>query len=71
MLDALAKVDDPMHVRNTCSPDYLVNRAETTLGSIDKMQQSHAGYLRNMDGGFQDSILFILLFDKIYFVASL
>ncbi|XP_031434138.1 huntingtin-interacting protein 1-related protein isoform X2 [Clupea harengus] len=49
VLDALAKVDDPMHVRNTCSPDYLVNRAETTLGSIDKMQQSHAGYLRNMD----------------------
>ncbi|XP_041916368.1 huntingtin-interacting protein 1-related protein-like isoform X2 [Alosa sapidissima] len=49
VLDALAKVDDPLHVRSTCSPDYLINRAETTLGSIDKMQQSHTGYLRNKD----------------------
>ncbi|XP_072515012.1 huntingtin-interacting protein 1-related protein-like [Salminus brasiliensis] len=49
ILDAVAKVDDPMHVRCISTPEYLINRAETTLVSIDKMQQSHAGYLRNMD----------------------
>uniref|UniRef100_A0AAY4CKP0 I/LWEQ domain-containing protein n=1 Tax=Denticeps clupeoides TaxID=299321 RepID=A0AAY4CKP0_9TELE len=49
VLDAVAKLDDPLHVRCTSSPDYLINRAETTLGSIDKMQQSHTGYLRNLD----------------------
>ncbi|XP_046717381.1 huntingtin-interacting protein 1-related protein-like [Silurus meridionalis] len=49
ILDALAKVDDPMHLRCVCTPEYLINRAETTLVSIDKMKQSHAGYLRNQD----------------------
>uniref|UniRef100_A0AAR2JLY9 I/LWEQ domain-containing protein n=1 Tax=Pygocentrus nattereri TaxID=42514 RepID=A0AAR2JLY9_PYGNA len=49
ILDAVAKVDDPMHVRCVSTPEYLINRAKTTLVSIDKMQQSHAGYLRNMD----------------------
>uniref|UniRef100_A0A4W6DCR5 Huntingtin interacting protein 1 related n=1 Tax=Lates calcarifer TaxID=8187 RepID=A0A4W6DCR5_LATCA len=47
ILDAVAKVDDPIHVRCISSPDYLVNRAEITLGSIDKMQQSHLVYLGN------------------------
>ncbi|XP_064209382.1 huntingtin interacting protein 1 related b [Anguilla rostrata] len=46
--DAAAKLDDPLHIRCTSSPDYLVNRAEATLGSIDKVQQGHADYLRNM-----------------------
>ncbi|KAL6472410.1 hypothetical protein MHYP_G00185980 [Metynnis hypsauchen] len=49
ILDAVAKVDDPMFVRCVSTPEYLINRAETTLVSIDKMQQNHAGYLRNMD----------------------
>ncbi|XP_063065820.1 huntingtin-interacting protein 1, partial [Engraulis encrasicolus] len=49
VLDALAKVDDPLHVRSTCSPDYLLERANAALGSIDKMQHSHADYLRNKD----------------------
>ncbi|XP_050977403.1 huntingtin-interacting protein 1-related protein [Labeo rohita] len=49
VLDAVAKVDDPLHVRCISTPDYLINRAELTLASIDKMQQSHATYLRNMD----------------------
>ncbi|KAL1266156.1 hypothetical protein QQF64_001831 [Cirrhinus molitorella] len=49
VLDAVAKVDDPLHVRCISTPDYLINRAELTLASIDKMQQSHAAYLRNMD----------------------
>ncbi|XP_028273875.1 huntingtin-interacting protein 1-related protein isoform X4 [Parambassis ranga] len=47
ILDAVAKLDDPIHVRCISSPDYLVNRAEITLGSIDKMQQSHLVYLGN------------------------
>uniref|UniRef100_A0A3B3CIY3 Huntingtin interacting protein 1 related n=1 Tax=Oryzias melastigma TaxID=30732 RepID=A0A3B3CIY3_ORYME len=47
ILDAVAKLDDPIHVRCTSSPDYLVNRAEVTLGSIDKLQQSHLVYLGN------------------------
>ncbi|XP_061603678.1 huntingtin-interacting protein 1-related protein-like [Phyllopteryx taeniolatus] len=49
VLDAVAKLDDPIHVRCICSPDYLVNRAETTLVSVDKMQQSHVIYLANMN----------------------
>ncbi|XP_061763821.1 huntingtin-interacting protein 1-related protein-like [Nerophis ophidion] len=47
ILDAVAKLDDPIHVRCISSPDYLVNRAELTLGSVDKMQQSHVAYLGN------------------------
>uniref|UniRef100_A0AAX7VVY5 I/LWEQ domain-containing protein n=1 Tax=Astatotilapia calliptera TaxID=8154 RepID=A0AAX7VVY5_ASTCA len=47
ILDAVAKLDDPIHVRCISSPDYLVNRAEITLNSIDKMQQSHSAYLGN------------------------
>ncbi|XP_036382489.1 huntingtin interacting protein 1 related b isoform X2 [Megalops cyprinoides] len=46
--DAVAKIDDPLHVRCTSSPDYLVNRAEATLGSIDKLKQGHTDYLKNM-----------------------
>ncbi|XP_051541772.1 huntingtin-interacting protein 1-related protein-like [Myxocyprinus asiaticus] len=49
VLDAVAKLDDPLHVRCISTPDYLINRAELTLACIDKMQQSHAGYLRNMN----------------------
>lgn len=30
--------------------DYLVNRAEITLASLDKMQQSHMVYLGNRNG---------------------
>uniref|UniRef100_A0A665U8X8 Huntingtin interacting protein 1 related n=1 Tax=Echeneis naucrates TaxID=173247 RepID=A0A665U8X8_ECHNA len=40
ILDAVAKLDDPVHVRCISSPDYLINRAETTLASVDKMQQT-------------------------------
>lgn len=48
--DAVAKLDDPLHVRCTSSPDYLVSRAEATLGSIDKVKKGHADYLSNMGG---------------------
>uniref|UniRef100_A0A8C9Y8T3 Huntingtin interacting protein 1 related b n=1 Tax=Sander lucioperca TaxID=283035 RepID=A0A8C9Y8T3_SANLU len=46
--DAVAKLDDPLHIRCTSSPDYLVSRAEATLGSVDKMKKGHADYLSNM-----------------------
>uniref|UniRef100_A0A665X5W0 Huntingtin-interacting protein 1-related protein n=1 Tax=Echeneis naucrates TaxID=173247 RepID=A0A665X5W0_ECHNA len=39
--DAVAKLDDPLHVRCTSSPDYLISRAEATLGSIDKVKKGH------------------------------
>uniref|UniRef100_A0A3P8W8K8 Huntingtin interacting protein 1 related b n=1 Tax=Cynoglossus semilaevis TaxID=244447 RepID=A0A3P8W8K8_CYNSE len=46
--DAVAKLDDPVHVRCTSSPDYLISRAEATLGSIDKVKKGHGDYLKNM-----------------------
>lgn len=30
--------------------DYLVSRAEATLGSIDKVKKGHSDYLTNMGG---------------------
>ncbi|KAG7490624.1 huntingtin-interacting protein 1-related protein [Solea senegalensis] len=46
--DAVAKLDDPSHIRCTSSPDYLISRAEAALGSVDKVKKGHADYLRNM-----------------------
>uniref|UniRef100_A0A8C7F399 Huntingtin interacting protein 1 related n=1 Tax=Oncorhynchus kisutch TaxID=8019 RepID=A0A8C7F399_ONCKI len=46
--DAVAKLDDPLHIRCTSSPDYLVSRAAATLGSIDKVKRGHSDYLTNM-----------------------
>uniref|UniRef100_A0A8C7PUE8 Huntingtin interacting protein 1 related n=1 Tax=Oncorhynchus mykiss TaxID=8022 RepID=A0A8C7PUE8_ONCMY len=48
--DAVAKLDDPLHIRCTSSPDYLVSRADATLGSIDKVKRGHSDYLTNMGG---------------------
>ncbi|XP_076843216.1 huntingtin interacting protein 1 related b [Brachyhypopomus gauderio] len=47
--DAVAKVDDPLHVRCTSSPDYLVSRAESTLVSIDKVHTGQTHYLKNQE----------------------
>ncbi|KAK3539179.1 hypothetical protein QTP86_028666 [Hemibagrus guttatus] len=47
--DAVAKVDDPLHIRCTSSPDYLVSRAEAALSSVAKMQAGHSHYLKNME----------------------
>ncbi|XP_051528295.1 huntingtin interacting protein 1 related b [Myxocyprinus asiaticus] len=46
--DAVAKLDDPLHIRCTSSPDYLISRAEATLGSIDKVQTGHSEFVKNM-----------------------
>lgn len=32
--------------------DYLINRAEAALGSIDKVKKGHADYLSNLGGKF-------------------
>ncbi|XP_017307665.1 huntingtin interacting protein 1 related b isoform X1 [Ictalurus punctatus] len=47
--DAVAKVDDPLHIRCTSSPDYLVSRAEAALDSVTKMQAGHYHYVKNME----------------------
>ncbi|CAL8342842.1 unnamed protein product [Lota lota] len=46
--DAVAKLDDPLHIRCTSSPDYLVSRAEATLGSIDQVKTGHAHFVKDM-----------------------
>ncbi|XP_061788929.1 huntingtin interacting protein 1 related b [Nerophis lumbriciformis] len=56
--DAVAKLDDPLHIRCTSSPDYLISRAEATLSSIDKMKKGQADYVKNMNdaGGLLRSL---------------
>ncbi|KAK0150954.1 Huntingtin-interacting protein 1-related protein [Merluccius polli] len=46
--DAVAKLDDPLHIRCTSSPDYLISRAEATLGSIDKVKKGHSDFVKDM-----------------------
>ncbi|XP_033828022.1 huntingtin interacting protein 1 related b [Periophthalmus magnuspinnatus] len=46
--DAVAKIDDPLHIRCTSSPDYLISRAEAALSSIDSLKRGHSDYMRNM-----------------------
>ncbi|XP_061119062.1 huntingtin-interacting protein 1-related protein-like isoform X2 [Conger conger] len=46
--DAVDKLDDPLHLRCTSSPDYLVSRAEATLDSIDKVKKGQTDYLKDM-----------------------
>ncbi|KAG2470604.1 HIP1R protein, partial [Polypterus senegalus] len=48
--DAVTRLDDPLHIRCTSSPDYLVSRAEATLESITSVQQGHVEYLKNEAG---------------------
>uniref|UniRef100_A0A8C0B2F7 Huntingtin interacting protein 1 related n=1 Tax=Buteo japonicus TaxID=224669 RepID=A0A8C0B2F7_9AVES len=46
--DAVAKLDDPLHVRCTCSPDYLLSRAQAALESTDALENGHAQYVASM-----------------------
>lgn len=46
--DAVAKIDDPLHIRCTSSPDYLISRAEAALSSVDGLKKGHADYVRDM-----------------------
>uniref|UniRef100_A0A8D0GYL6 Huntingtin interacting protein 1 related n=1 Tax=Sphenodon punctatus TaxID=8508 RepID=A0A8D0GYL6_SPHPU len=46
--DAVAKLDDPLHIRCTSSPDYLISRAQAAVDSVNALENGHARYLRNM-----------------------
>ncbi|XP_077571854.1 huntingtin interacting protein 1 related b isoform X2 [Stigmatopora nigra] len=46
--DAAAKLDDPLHIRCTSSPDYLISRAEVALSSIEMMTKGQADYVKDM-----------------------
>ncbi|XP_015273136.1 PREDICTED: huntingtin-interacting protein 1-related protein [Gekko japonicus] len=46
--DAVAKVDDPLHIRCTSSPDYLISRAQAALQSVGTVEGGHSRYLANM-----------------------
>ncbi|XP_053757936.1 huntingtin-interacting protein 1-related protein isoform X1 [Panthera pardus] len=43
--DAVAKLDDPLHLRCTSSPDYLVSRAQAALDAVSALEEGHAQYL--------------------------
>ncbi|XP_025031170.1 huntingtin-interacting protein 1-related protein [Python bivittatus] len=46
--DAVAKLDDPLHIRCTSSPDYLVSRTQAALESVNALENGHKHYLANM-----------------------
>ncbi|XP_036907860.1 huntingtin-interacting protein 1-related protein isoform X2 [Sturnira hondurensis] len=43
--DAVGKLDDPLHLRCTCSPDYLVSRVQAALDAVSPLEMGHAQYL--------------------------
>ncbi|XP_066116784.1 huntingtin-interacting protein 1-related protein [Saccopteryx bilineata] len=43
--DAVGKLDDPLHLRCTSSPDYLVSRAQAALEAVSALEVGHAQYL--------------------------
>uniref|UniRef100_A0A8C5JZ07 Huntingtin interacting protein 1 related n=1 Tax=Jaculus jaculus TaxID=51337 RepID=A0A8C5JZ07_JACJA len=45
--DAMNKLDDPLHLRCTSSPDYLVSRAQAALDTVSALEKGHAQYLAN------------------------
>ncbi|KFV98958.1 Huntingtin-interacting protein 1-related protein, partial [Eurypyga helias] len=44
----LEEQDDPLHVRCTSSPDYLLSRAQAALESTDALENGHAQYVASM-----------------------
>ncbi|XP_004843963.1 huntingtin-interacting protein 1-related protein isoform X2 [Heterocephalus glaber] len=43
--DAVSLLDDPLHLRCTSSPAYLVSRAQVALDSVSALEKGHAQYL--------------------------
>ncbi|XP_070485263.1 huntingtin-interacting protein 1-related protein isoform X1 [Equus przewalskii] len=43
--DAVSKLDDPLHLRCTSSPDYLVSRAQAALEAVSALEKGHTLYL--------------------------
>eukprot|EP00074_Homo_sapiens_P077624 XP_011537265.1 huntingtin-interacting protein 1-related protein isoform X1 [Homo sapiens] len=46
--DAVSKLDDPLHLRCTSSPDYLVSRAQEALDAVSTLEEGHAQYLTSL-----------------------
>uniref|UniRef100_A0A8C0GPT5 Huntingtin interacting protein 1 related n=1 Tax=Chelonoidis abingdonii TaxID=106734 RepID=A0A8C0GPT5_CHEAB len=46
--DAIAKLDDPLHIRCISSPDYLISRAQAALESVNSLENGHGQYVTNM-----------------------
>uniref|UniRef100_A0A452IZ97 Huntingtin-interacting protein 1-related protein n=1 Tax=Gopherus agassizii TaxID=38772 RepID=A0A452IZ97_9SAUR len=46
--DAIAKLDDPLHIRCTSSPDYLISRAQAALESVNSLETGQGQYVTNM-----------------------
>ncbi|XP_023372612.1 huntingtin-interacting protein 1-related protein isoform X2 [Otolemur garnettii] len=46
--DAVSKLDDPLHLRCTSSPDYLVSRAQAALDSVSALEEGHTQYLTSL-----------------------
>ncbi|KAM3826341.1 huntingtin-interacting protein 1-related protein [Vipera latastei] len=46
--DAVTKLDDPLHIRCTSSPDYLVSRTQAALESVNALEKGHQHYLSNV-----------------------
>uniref|UniRef100_I3N1M7 Huntingtin-interacting protein 1-related protein n=2 Tax=Ictidomys tridecemlineatus TaxID=43179 RepID=I3N1M7_ICTTR len=46
--DAVSKLDDPLHLRFTSSPDYLVSRAQAALDTVSALEKGHAQYLTSL-----------------------
>uniref|UniRef100_A0ABM5F1C6 Huntingtin-interacting protein 1-related protein isoform X1 n=2 Tax=Pogona vitticeps TaxID=103695 RepID=A0ABM5F1C6_9SAUR len=46
--DAVGKLDDPLHIRCTSSPDYLISRAQAALDSVKAVESGHGRYVAHM-----------------------
>ncbi|XP_060238345.1 huntingtin-interacting protein 1-related protein isoform X1 [Meriones unguiculatus] len=47
--DSVSKLDDPLHLRCTSSPDYLVSRAQAALDTVSALEKGHAQYLASSE----------------------
>ncbi|MEJ1282078.1 huntingtin interacting protein 1 related [Cricetulus griseus] len=47
--DAVSKLDDPLHLRCTSSPDYLVSRAQAALDTVSALEKGHTQYLTSSE----------------------
>uniref|UniRef100_A0A8C7BR46 Huntingtin-interacting protein 1-related protein n=1 Tax=Neovison vison TaxID=452646 RepID=A0A8C7BR46_NEOVI len=68
--DAVAKLDDPLHLRCTSSPDYLVSRAQAALDAVSALEKGHAQYLVSRSGKRDASALVAALTQFSYLAAD-
>ncbi|XP_027709290.1 huntingtin-interacting protein 1-related protein isoform X2 [Vombatus ursinus] len=46
--DAVGKLDDPLHLRCTSSPDYLVSRAQAALDALSALEKGQMKFVTSM-----------------------